>query len=58
MTSEPYTGMSLIVWRNFTVRVPVSGTVSVPIVLNRLVVPSAAGVVNVGVAALASARSR
>src|SRR6478672_792806 len=47
--------MSCRVWRNFTVRVPVSGTVSVLIVRNSLLVPFATGAVSEGIAALASA---
>ena len=50
--------MSWRVWRNFTVRVPVSGTVSVLIVRNRLVAPSATGAVSAGMAALSSAWPR
>ena len=58
VTSEPYTGMPCRVWRNLTVLVPVSGTVSVPMVVNLLVVPFATGAVSDGKAGLASACSR
>src|SRR3954452_12893661 len=50
--------MSWNIWRNFTVRVSVSGTVSVPIVLNWRPLPFCTGTVSDGTASLATAWSR
>jgi hypothetical protein len=58
VTSVPYTGTPLRVWRNLTVRVPVNGTVSVLTAVKSLTAPAPSGAVKPAAASLARAWSR
>jgi hypothetical protein len=58
VTSEPYTGTLCKVCLNLTVRVPVSGTVSVPSLWNSLPASSDSGSANSGIRSLSRASLR